>query len=168
MPVPIFLAPTALVGIGLSKKAENKRSQAAANEFSKKYPLVDDITTMESYLSAAKTELKSIASMSANTAAARRVKNRNGSQLTKWTLVMGSHIKDLKSGMNMASSQVAPIPAMALLSSKAPIEAQQEVVPDMQNEGSQMSADSTKKGVNLLFVGGLAVAVFLIYKMLKK
>jgi hypothetical protein len=52
MPAPLLLIPTG-IGIGLSKRAENKRQQAAANEYSKKYPLVDDLGSMEASLATA-------------------------------------------------------------------------------------------------------------------
>ena len=39
MPAPLLLIPTG-IGIGLSKRAENKRQQAAANEYSKKYKFI--------------------------------------------------------------------------------------------------------------------------------
>lgn len=172
MPAPLFFAVPAAVGIGVSKKAENKRKQAAANEFSKRYPLVDDLGTMEASLAAAKLELKNLNNMAAKTAGAKRVKARNIDLLSKWTLVMSGHVKDLKAGINVASSQVAPAPAQPVAeapapSVAAPVAPAQEVVA-AETVGTEISAETPKKGVNWLLIGGVAVGVFVVYKMLKK
>lgn len=164
MPAPFLIVPAG-IGIAASKKAENKRSQAAANEYSKKYPLVDDLSSMEASLSAAKLELKNLNNMVAKTAGAKRVKARNSSTLSKWTLVMSGHIKDLKAGMNMASSQVAPVPAQAMA---APVVAQEEAPAPAQTAGEEISAETPKKGVNWLLIGGVAIGAFAIYKLIKK
>jgi hypothetical protein len=164
MPAPFLIVPAG-IGIAASKKAENKRSQAAANEYSKKYPLVDDLSSMEASLSTAKLELKNLNNMVAKTAGAKRVKARNSSTLSKWTLVMSGHIKDLKAGMNMASSQVAPVPAQAMA---APVVAQEEAPAPAQTAGEEISAETPKKGVNWLLIGGVAIGVFAIYKLIKK
>ena len=164
MPAPFLIVPAG-IGIAASKKAENKRSQAAANEYSKKYPLVDDLSSMEASLSAAKLELKNLNNMVAKTAGAKRVKARNSSLLSKWTLVMSGHIKDLKAGMNMASSQVAPVPAQAIA---APVVAQEEALAPAQTSGEEISAETPKKGVNWLLIGGVAIGAFAIYKLIKK
>jgi hypothetical protein len=163
MPAPIFLAVPTGVGIAVSKKAENKRRQAASNEYSKKYPLLDDVSSMEASLSAARLELKNLNNMAANTAGAKRVKARNSSTLSKWTLVMSSHIKDLKAGMNMASSQVYPAQKVEGEKSSElnPVAPPQEEVLDMVGE-------NPKKGVNWLLIGGVAVGAFVIYKLIKK
>jgi hypothetical protein len=165
MPAPIFLAVPTGVGIAVSKKAENKRRQAASNEYSKKYPLVDDLSSMEASLSNARLELKNLNNMAANTAGAKRVKARNSYTLSKWTLVMSGHIKDLKAGMNMASSQVAPIPAQATV---APVVAQEEASAPAQTAGEEIAGETPKKAVNWLLIGGVAVGAFLIYKLIKK
>lgn len=168
MPAPFLIVPTG-IGIAVSKKAENKRIQAASNEYSRKYPLVDDLGSMQSALSAAKLELKNLNNMPANTAGARRVKSRNTTQLTKWTLVMGGHIKDLKAGMNVASTQSAPTAAQAeVVAAAAPVVAQQESAPVDESADGGMTAESTKKGVNWLLIGGVAIAAFAIYKLVKK
>jgi hypothetical protein len=164
MPAPLLIVPAG-IGIAVSKKAENKRRQAASNEFSKRYPLLDDLGSMESSLASAKLELKKLNSMAANTAGAKRVKARNTDLLNKWTLVMSSHIKDLKAGMNMASSQVAPVPAQATV---APVVAQEEAPAPAQTAGEEISAEAPQKGVNWLLIGGVAVGAFLIYKLIKK
>ena len=162
MPAPFLFIPAG-IGIAVSKKAENKRRQAASNEYSKKYPLVDDLSSMEASLSAAKLELKNFNNMATNTAGAKRVKSRNTDLLNKWTLVMSSHIKDLKAGMNMASSQVAP--AQKVEGEKA---SELNPVTPPQEEISDMASEAPKKGVNWLLIGGVAVGAFLIYKLIKK
>ncbi len=164
MPAPFLFIPAG-IGIAVSKKAENKRRQAASNEYSKKYPLVDDLSSMEASLSAAKLELKNFNNMSANTAGAKRVKARNTNLLNKWTLIMSGHIKDLKAGMNMASSQVAPIPAQATV---APVVAQEEASAPAQTAGEEIEGETPKKAVNWLLIGGVSVGAFLIYKLIKK
>ena len=162
MPAPLLIVPAG-IGIAVSKKAENKRRQAASNEFSKRYPLLDDLGSMESSLASAKIELKNLNNMSANTAGAKRVKARNTDLLNKWTLVMSGHIKDLKAGMNMASSQVSP--AQKVEGEKA---SQLNPVAPPQEEVSDMAGETPKKGVNWLLIGGVAVVAFLIYKSIKK
>lgn len=173
MPAPLFFAVPAAVGIGISKKAENKRKQAAANEYSQKYPLLDDLGSMESSFAAAKNELKNLNNMVATTAGAKRVKERNKSALTKWTLIMSGHIKDLKAGMNVASSQVAPLPAQPVSQDvvppvAAPVAPAQEVVAAVEKTEGEVSAETAKKGVNWLLIGGVALGAFVIYKMIKK
>jgi len=168
MPAPFLLVPTG-IGVAVSKKAENKRKQAASNEFSKRYPLTDDLGAMEASLASAKLELKNLNNMPASTAGAKRVKNRNSTLLSKWTLVMSGHIKDLKAGMNVASSQSAPTPAQTeVVATVAPVVAQQEAVAVAESADGGMTAESTKKGVNWLLIGGVALGAFVIYKLIKK
>jgi hypothetical protein len=159
------------VGIAASKKAENKRKQAAANEYSKKYPLVDNIDSMQASLEAAKLELKNLNNMATKTAGAKRVKARNSFALTEWTSVMNGHIKDLKSGMNVASTETA-IPIVMPLSNKEipiPERAPQSTESESQTLNDQnLSESDNKKGVNWLLIGGAALGVFVIYKLIKK
>lgn len=164
MPAPFLFIPAG-IGIAVSKKAENKRRQAASNEFSKRYPLLDDLGSMESSLASAKLELKNFNNMSANTAGAKRVKARNTDLLNKWTLIMSGHIKDLKAGMNMASSQVAPVPSQKVEGEKA---SELNPVAPPQEEISDMAGETPKKAVNWLLIGVVAVGAFLIYKLIKK
>jgi hypothetical protein len=76
---------------------------------------------------------------------------------------MSSHIKDLKAGMNMASSQVSPAQKVEGEKSSElnPVAPPQEEVLDMVGE-------NPKKGVNWLLIGGVAVGAFVIYKLIKK
>jgi hypothetical protein len=208
MPAPLLLIPTG-IGIGLSKRAENKRQQAAANEYSKKYPLVDDLGSMEASLATAQSELRNLNAMIAKTAGAKRVKARNIGTLNKWVVIMGGHINDLKSGMNIASSQTTPAPVQPV-SPPAPVPAPVQPVsapvpeqpvsasfpvqsiaapvsvptvigggvvkPNVVSQAAnvvsapeqEMLAPTTKKGVNWLLIGGVAIGAFVIYKMIKK
>ena len=165
------------VGIAASKKAENKRKQAAANEYSKKYPLVDDITSMQASLEAAKLELKNLNKMVTSTAGAKRVKARNSFALTEWTSIMNGHIKDLKSGMNVASTEsVTPVVSVAQV--VMPSNNKEVVIAEKVSQGTESSPEATndqnlsksdnKKGVNWLLIGGVAIGSFVIYKLIKK
>jgi hypothetical protein len=157
--------------LALSKRNENKRKQAAANEYSKKYPLVDNIDSMESSLEAAKSELKNLKNMVAKTAGAKRVKARNSFALTEWTSIMNGHIKDLKSGMNVASSEsVSPV-VIPSSNKELPIPEKvpqgTENSPEATNDENLPKADN-KKGVNWFLIGGVAIGAFVIYKLIKK
>ena len=172
-----MILPVGVAAIAISKKAENKRKQAAANEYSKKYPLVDNIDSMQASLEAAKSELKNLKNMVAKTAGAKRVKARNSFALTEWTSIMNGHIKDLKSGMNVASSEsVGPViqasPVVMPSSNKElpiPEKVPQgtENSPEATNDENLPKADN-KKGVNWFLIGGVAIGAFVIYKLIKK
>lgn len=181
MPLPFILAPLA-VPVVVAKKRDNKRKQAASNVFSNKYPLLDDFKSMEASLAAALLELKNIRNSAANTASAQRVKSRNTTALNKWIQIIKGHLNDLKSGMNVASSEsvvvgTAQQPAEQLprpnripssevvsMGSAAPVGA----VEESSVLAESGIASTRKKGINLLVLGGVAVGVFLIYKLLKK
>lgn len=96
------------LGIALSKRRQNRLKQAAANEFSQKYPLLDQYSAMQSSVDAAVIELKNIDASPAETAGAKRVKKRNSATLRKWIIVMNDHLKDLRSGMSVATTKLAP------------------------------------------------------------
>jgi hypothetical protein len=173
MPAPILASPLVLpgvVGIASSKKAENKRRQAAANEFSKKYPLGDDYSAIMASLNAAKSELQAIKNSTAKNAGERRVKARNILMLSKWIEVMNGHAKDLKVGVNIASSQVRPTTPTPAAAAAAP-------APDMNtisqpvvgaSEGKQTPDVAPKGKPNWILIGGVALGVFVVYKLLKK
>jgi hypothetical protein len=171
MGYPIVAGAAAL---GLSKRAENRRKQAAANQFSGKYPLLNDCPAMESSISTALGELKTIDATPAKTAAARRVKKRNSDTLRSWLLVMREHLKDLTCGINVASTSVAPVPAQAVSSAQiSPILDMGQAVPtvaqeEVAQESVNLAAPTKKKGVNWILIGGVAVAGYFIYKFLKK
>jgi len=172
----VFLAPTVVGGTLLSKRAENRRKQAAANAFSQKYPLVDDIGANSAALQTAKAELKAINASPARTPGAKRVKNRNSAELSKWIAVMESHGKDLKAGMAVATSQSA-----AVVASMAPNVANTPPVVMPANQGGmkepEMPAEAaaaenmaapTKSGTNWLLIGGIAIGAIVLYKIIKR
>jgi len=185
MAVPYLAAG---IGVGLSKRAENRRRQAVANAYSKKYPLVDNSASMAISIDNAVKELRSIEQTPAESQAARRVKRRNTDLLRKWLIVMKEHQKDLQSGINVASTQVAQpsvplatvtatettpekavlpqVPQSTLVRGVAEIS---EIRPetDVQNAGN-LAAPTKEKGVNWLVIAGVAVAVYLGYKLIKK
>lgn len=184
------MAVPVIVGVALSKRAANRRKQAAANEFSQKYPLLDNASAMQGSIDAAVLELKNINATPAKTAGAKRVKKRNSDTLRKWIIIMNEHNKDLKSGINIASTQVA---AQAVPMATTMVTAQetlpiQAVLPqvqtgsttqepkelsdvntetDVQNTGN-LAASTKQKGVNWLLIAGVGVAIFLGYKYFKK
>jgi hypothetical protein len=167
----IFLAPTAGLTVAAKKRAENRRRQAAANDFSKKYPLSDDAATMQSYIAQATTEVKNLNAQPATTAGAKRVKKRNVEMLNKWILVMKDHSKDLKAGISVATTQVAPVPPVSDLATQTPASA---VMPDVlppapAAEGEPaVEGAAPKKGTNWLLIGGAVVGVILLVNLLKK
>lgn len=169
--VGIFLAPTAGLTVAAKKRAENRRRQAASNEFSKRYPLVDDAATMQNYISAANAELKALKGSAAETAGAKRVKKRNVEMLTKWVLVMKDHSKDLKAGIAIASTDMAPVPPMTEVAMPAAlVKNQPDVLPPAPTAGEDAmgTAAPAKKGTNWLLIGGAVVAVILVVNLLKK
>lgn len=172
MAVPLAVVPAGLA-VGLSKRAENRRRQAAANEYSKKYPLLDDANAMQNSIDRALAELKTIDSTPATTAGAKRVKKRNSSTLRSWMLTMREHLKDLQSGMAIATTQqtgtVAVMPEIKVLPPDTertvlPMEQIGSVTPDSSN----LAENTKKKGVNWLLIGGLLLGVFVIYKLAKR
>lgn len=104
MAVPIVAGG---LGLGLSKRAEKRKKQAATNNFSKKYPLSDDCDDMELLIKNANQELLNIERRPARTAAAKRVKKRDSSALRSWVSIMKDHLKDLKCGINVSSVEPA-------------------------------------------------------------
>jgi len=176
------------VTIAATKRAENKKRQAVANEFSKKYPLVDNSASMDISIQNALNELKTYERTPAETSRTRRVKERNIELLKKWMLVMKGHKKDLQSGINVASTQVAqqavPVavvtavestPERAVLPEAIPATPTQEVQDlsqirpetDVKNAGN-LAAPTKEKGVNWLLIAGVVVAVYFGYKFIKK
>lgn len=169
--VGIFLAPTAGLTIAAKKRAENRRRQAASNEFSKRYPLVDDAATMQNYISSANAELKNLKVQPAETAGAKRVKKRNVEMLTKWVLVMKDHSKDLKAGIAIASTDMAPVPPMTQgAAPSTPTVVAPDVLPPAPPVVAEPTAEAAtpQKRTNWLLIGGAVVAVILVVNLLKK
>lgn len=176
MAVPLAVVPAGLA-VGLSKRAENRRRQAAANEYSKKYPLLDNANAMQDSIDRALAELKTIDSTPANTAGAKRVKKRNSTTLRSWMLVMREHMKDLQSGMAIATTQqsgtIAVVPELKVLETSRLGDTEKTVLPTEQvgtttPENMNLAQNTKKKGVNWLLIGGVLVGAFVIYKVVKK
>jgi hypothetical protein len=176
MALPLAVVPAGLA-VGLSKRAENRRRQAAANEYSKKYPLVDDANAMQNSINVALAELKTIDSTPANTAGAKRVKKRNSTTLRSWMLTMREHLKDLQSGMAIATTQqsgtIAIVPELKVLETSRLGDVEKTVLPseqsgNMTQDGGNLAENTKKKGVNWLLIGGLVLGAFVVYKLVKR
>jgi NADH dehydrogenase/NADH:ubiquinone oxidoreductase subunit G len=176
MALPLAVVPAGLA-VGLSKRAENRRRQAAANEYSKKYPLLDNASAMQQSIDAALIELKTIDATPANTAGAKRVKKRNSATLRSWMLTMKEHMKDLQSGMAIATTQqsgnIAVMPELKALDVSRLSDTEKTVLPmeqtgTMTSETTNLAENTQKKGVNWLLIGGVAVALIVVYKLVKK
>jgi hypothetical protein len=171
----VFLAPTVVGGTLLSKRAENRRKQAAANAFSQKYPLVDNPASNSAAIQAAKAELKAINASPARTPGAKRVKNRNSAELSKWIAVMESHGKDLKAGMAVATTQSAAVASMAPNVANTPPVVMppsqggtQEPETPAEAAAAENMAAPTKGGTNWLLIGGIAIGAIVLYKIIKR
>jgi hypothetical protein len=173
-PALLFIAPTVGGGILASKKAENRRKQAAANAFSQKYPLVDDIGANSAALQTAKAELKAINASPARTAGAKRVKNRNSAELSKWIAVMESHGKDLKAGMAVATTQSAVASMAPNVANTPPVVmppsqgGTQEPETPAEAAAAENMAAPTKGGTNWLLIGGIAIGAIVLYNIVKR
>ena len=170
----VFLAPTVVGGTLLSKRAENRRKQAAANAFSQKYPLVDNPASNSAAIQAAKAELKAINASPARTPGAKRVKNRNSAELSKWIAVMESHGKDLKAGMAVATTQSAVVSMAPNVANTPPVVmppsqgGTQEPETPAEAAAAENMAAPTKGGTNWLLIGGIAIGAIVLYKILKR
>jgi UDP-N-acetylenolpyruvoylglucosamine reductase len=98
--LPVAVGSAGLIAIG--KRKEARRRAAAANEFSKKYPLSDNPNEMATLINQADLELKTFKGLPANNKAQRRVKTRNVDTLQSWLNVMKEHNKDV---MALSSAQ---------------------------------------------------------------
>jgi hypothetical protein len=164
MPLPYFVAGG--IGLGISQRKRNKRTQAASNKFSQKYPLLEDCQSMEASIKNAKDELKSISAAPAKNRKSRLFKSADEMALMSWLNTMRMHLKDLKCGLNMSSSSNAVIPAQQTVQA-APIQAEIKEQP-APSESQNLASVTKKKGVNWLLIGGVAVAGIVVFKMLKK
>lgn len=174
------LSPAASIVVATKNRAENRKRQAVANEYSKKYPLSDNAETMQGYISAASLELRTIQGTIATTAGAKRVKKRNSDLLSNWIGVMKDQVRDIKSGISLATSVAAPIPPVmeqpqtdnvprgtSGVVAASPSVGVLNTSPLMAQEASNLAAP-TKKGMNWLLLGGFAVGAILLYRYLKK
>jgi hypothetical protein len=184
-PALIFAAPALGGGLALKKRAENRRKQAAANKYSQKYPLSDDLGTNSSTITAAQSELRGLNASPARTAGAKRVKNREISELSKWIGVLTAHGKDLKAGMAVATStSVVQVPSPAapavmaptptpILDGAAPGTAADNAAPAPEigtTEGPNAPTGEAEGGkkTNWLLIAGVAVGAVLLLNFMKK
>ena len=175
----LIFAPTVAGGAIISKKAKAKRAQAAANKWSTQFPLVDDYASMQAMILRASAQLKTLSAQNVRGRASKTLKAEIA-ELSKWIGVMKSHLKDLKSGLDLASTNVkaAPTPtaiAEAPLPMPAPEPVSTDVVPSSlvaagENvaEAAENLAAPTKKGTNWLLIGGLVLGAFVLVKAFKK
>lgn len=87
---------------------EAQRKEAAANEFSGKYPLTNDCGTLQSTIDAAKAELANINASRPSTAGGKRIKKRNADALGAWLNEMQNYLKDLTCGIVGSAVQGQP------------------------------------------------------------
>jgi hypothetical protein len=156
-------------GLGLSKRNENRRKQAASNTYSTKYPLLNECAPMEAAIESAKYELKIIDAAPVNTSGAKRIKKRNSDTLKSWIGVMKAHLKDLTCGINVASTEsVAPIvmPQVREILKPEKVLQTTESTTEATNDENLPQPDD-KKGINWLLIGGVLVGVFVIFKFMK-
>jgi len=178
MPAPaaIFLAPTAGGVVLLSKKKQAKRAQAASNKWSTQFPLVDDFASQKAMLDKAQLQLKTLQAQGGKS---KQVKAEIA-QLSKWIGVMKAQAKDLKTGMDMASTNVQKAPSPNAISQSqlpvtqvgsgvenAPTGVTTSDVAENVANGDNL-ATATKKPTNWLLIGALAVGSIVVFRMLKK
>ena len=102
------------------------------------------------------------------------------SELSKWIGVMKGHSKDLKTGLDMASTNVTTAPTpMEVAQTPLPIPAPpQETMPSesalqagavagAEQAGENLAAP-TKKGTNWLLIGGVVVGAIVLFRLITK
>lgn len=171
--MPIGLLP--VLGIyggssAIAKRKQNRKIQGAKNVFSKKYPLLDDVSSMESSIANAQQELAAMKAAPTKNAAQRRAQNLSVSVLSNWIVTMKDQVRDLKAEMSIATTSSSTVPSMPN-AAQLPIETPRQV-PTVAGQtmevGENLAAPTVKKGVNWLLIGGLAVGGYFLYKLLKK
>lgn len=187
MPAPaaVFLAPTA-GGIALiNKKKQARRQQAAANKWSTQFPLVDDFASQQALIDKANLQLRNLQGKSGKGESKQTKVDRL--QLSKWIGVMKAQAKDLKTGLDMASTNqgqapspdqiqnaplpVAPIPTrgsgLGQGSAPAGNSLSSQEVAQAEANGENIAAD-TKKPTNWLLIGGIAVGAILLFSLMRR
>lgn len=175
-PIAVFVAPALGGATLLSKKKQARRAQAASNKWSTQFPLVDDYASQQAMISQAQLQLKTLQAQGSKS---KQVKAEI-TQLSKWIGVMRAQLKDLKTGMDMASTnmQKAPTPT-AIASAQLPVA---QMAPATENAPTGVTsgdvaenvangdnlASATKKPTNWLLIGGLVVGAVVLYRMFKK
>lgn len=185
---PSIAAPAGIAVYAVQKRAEKRRKQAAANAFSAKYGLVDDLPTMQSSIAQAEAELKAINSQKVKGAGEKRVQKRNSTELAKWISTMKAHAKDLKVGIDMASTNLAPVtvapPQAAVAAEQPQTTVSSEPVPHLpikvapeqaeaspgaaaESQMGQNMATPTKGGPNWMAIGIVAIGALLLINAMK-
>jgi hypothetical protein len=165
--LPILAVPT---GIGIiAKRKQARKMQGARNAFSKKYPLLEDVSSMEASISNAEKELSAIKRAPTKNAAARRAQGLSVSALSAWIITMKDQLRDLKAEISVATTSSSIVPTMPNTSAQPVQQAQVPIVAGtpIQN-GENLAAPTVKKGVNWLLIGGLVVGGYFVYKLMKK
>jgi len=84
-----------LAGIGISKRAENKRVQAADTDMDKKYPFSENCLEMQHVLKTARLALAQLEAESGGNAGAKRVRARNVEALKRRIVEIEQYIPNL-------------------------------------------------------------------------
>ena len=167
MPIGILpLVAGVAGGTAIGKRKQARKMQGARNAFSRKYPLLEDVSSMEASISYAEKELSALKAAPTTNAAARRAQNLSVSALTAWIITMKDQVRDLKAELSVATTSSSTVPTMpntSVPTAQAPVVAGVAV-----ENGENLAAPTVKKGVNWLLIGGLAVGGYFIYKLLKK
>lgn len=161
MPIPYIIGGGA---VALAARKRKRMAQAASNKYSQKYPLLDNCDSMEASLKSAQIELKNLSVSPASTASAKRQKKYAEAALSSWISTIKSHNKDLKCGLDL-SSVSSPAPISQVIPTNNTQSAIQEVTA---TETQNLAANTKKKGVNWILIGGVLVAGVVIFKLLKK
>ena len=161
--LPIYLASS------IAKRKQARKMQGARNAFSQKYPLLEDVSSMEASISNAERELVAQKSAPTKNAAARRAQSQSVSALSSWIVTMKDQLKDLKAEISVATTSSSIVPTMPNNSSQSSPSGQTPLVAGVQvQNGENLAAPTVKKGVNWLLIGGIAVGGYFIYKFMKK
>jgi hypothetical protein len=160
-----------ILGLGggitaISKRKQARKMQGARNAFSQKYPLLEDVSSMEASISNAEKELSAIKAAPTKNAAARRAQGLSVSALSAWIITMKDQLRDLKAEISVATTSSSIVPTMpnnSVQTPQAPVVAGTSV-----QNGENLAAPTVKKGVNWLLIGGLAVGGYFVYKLMKK
>ena len=159
-PVALFLAPTVGGAALLSKKKQARRAQAASNKWSTQFPLVDDYASQQAMINQAQLQLKTLQGQGGKS---KQVKAEIA-QLSKWIGVMKAQAKDLKTGMDMASTNIQKAPTPT---DNAPTGVTTGDVAENVANGDNL-ATATKKPTNWLLIGGVVVGAVVLFRMFKK
>ena len=175
----IFVAPTVGAGTLLSKRKQAKRQQAAANKWSGQFPLTDNKAQMQQTLTAAELQLKTLrAQRPKGIASGVKKWKADEAELAKWVLTIKGHIKGLKSGIDVSSTNVPGVPvqpavvqtavavppAMGLAPAPVPTTQAEEMTTETIDEQTGAAA----KKPNYLLYAGIAVGVILLVRALNK